>query len=41
MKAFLMALALLALITLGVSAGVGLFQTSAKDAFTEHRNVRL
>jgi hypothetical protein len=41
MKAFLMAIALLAIVTAGAAASVGFFQTSAKDAFTQRGNVRL
>ena len=41
MKAFLMALALLAVITIGAASSVGVFGTTAEDAYTRHQNVRL
>jgi hypothetical protein len=41
MKAFLMALVLLAVIAVGAASSVGVFQMSAKDAYTDHQNVRL
>ena len=41
MKAFVQAVVLIAAITVGAAASVGLLQTSAQDAYTNHSNVRL